>query len=103
MILFTGGGACPGGVGVRAWGEHAYPGACVPRTPPPERPDTMRYGRSMGGQYASYWNAFLLNLVTKFFAENDVLTWDVLVFLNLSHISPKRKEIGRSGDTEYRV
>ena len=22
-------------------------------------PDTMRYGRSMRGRYASYWNAFL--------------------------------------------
>ena len=23
------------------------------------KPDTMRYGRSMSGRYASYWNAFL--------------------------------------------
>ena len=49
-------------------------GVCVPRghawhARPPQWPDTMRYGRSMSEQYASYWNAFLLNLVTKFFAE----------------------------------
>ena len=26
-------------------------------------PDTMRYGRSMHGRYASYWNAFLLVMI----------------------------------------
>ena len=25
----------------------------------PSEPDTMRYGQSMSGRYASYWNAFL--------------------------------------------
>ena len=42
-----GGGVCGGG--------HAWQGACMPRMPP----DTTRYGRSMRGRYASYWNAFL--------------------------------------------
>ena len=89
--------ACPGDIRAR--------GACVPRghACPPQRPDTMRYGRSMSGQYASYWNAFLLNLVTKFFAENDVQTWDVLVLLNFSYCSSESRETGSLGATEYRV
>ena len=29
---------------------------------PPHPPDTTRYGQSMHGRYASYWNAFLLNI-----------------------------------------
>ena len=45
-------------------GGHAL-GACVAgghawHTCPP-RPDTTRYGRSMRGRYASYWNAFLFH------------------------------------------
>ena len=27
-------------------------------------PDTMRYGQSMNGRYASYWNAFLLLMIS---------------------------------------
>ena len=48
-------------VGGHAWqgcvcgGGHAWQGACMPHMPP----DTTRYGRSMRGRYASYWNAFL--------------------------------------------
>ena len=45
------GGVC--GWGVCAWGK----GACMACMPP--WPDTTRYGRSMSGRYASYWNAFL--------------------------------------------
>ena len=46
---------------------HAWPGGCVAgvhamHTPP--QPDTMRYGRSMRGRYASYWNAFLSCFIT---------------------------------------
>ena len=41
-------GACvAGGVHGRGCSCHACP------------PDTMRYGQSLHGQYASYWNAFL--------------------------------------------
>ena len=73
VILFTGGGGVRGRAGVcgggrgHAWqGERVWQGgvrvgegACVPHTHAPP-PDTTRYGRSMGGRYASYWNAFLL-------------------------------------------
>ena len=45
------GGACVVKGGMR--GERGE--ACVVCMPP------MRYGRSMRGRYASYWNAFLLN------------------------------------------
>ena len=48
------GGMC-GQVGMCGRGC-VWQGVCMPYTPP----DTTRYGRSMGGQYASYWNAFLL-------------------------------------------
>ena len=63
------GGAWQGGVHGRgcAWqgdmcgrGACMAGGACVPRMPPPPPPDTTGYGRSMRGQYALYWNAFLL-------------------------------------------
>ena len=78
------GHACPRGAcmpGVCVWpGGHAWLGACmvggrhargggmhargdVHATHAP-RPDTMRYGRSLSGQYASYWNA--LSLQNKF-------------------------------------
>ena len=63
------GGACvPKGACVA--GGHAWRGACMSRgrvwpqgvhachTRPPG-PDTTRYGRSMSGRYASYWNTFL--------------------------------------------
>ena len=36
----------------------AWQGMCMPCMPP----STMRYGRSMRGRYASYWNAFLFSL-----------------------------------------
>ena len=63
VILSTGGGVrgCSGGVrawllGGRAWqrGGHAWRGGVRGMHPPP------RYGRSLRGRYASYWNAFLL-------------------------------------------
>ena len=71
------GGACVAGgmhgrgvmclVGVCVWqGEHAWwrgacmaGGACMPHTPP-LHPSRYYEIRSMNGQYASYWNAFLL-------------------------------------------
>ena len=70
-------GACmPGGGGVHgreacmAGGMHATclggmcgKGACMPRSAP-LRPDTTRYGRSMSGRYASYWNAFLFDIIS---------------------------------------
>ena len=46
-------------------GMHGGGGGCACHTCPP---DTTRYGRSMRGRYASYWNAFLLttlNLPSK--------------------------------------
>ena len=46
----VGGGACVAGGGMRGQG------VCMPRMPPP---DTTRYGQSMRGRYATYWNAFL--------------------------------------------
>ena len=42
------------GKGGRAW----WRGACVVCTPP-----STRYGRSMRGQYASYWNAFSFQVI----------------------------------------
>ena len=39
-------------------GGHAWPGGVHVMHAP--GPDTTRYGQSMSGQYASYWNAFLL-------------------------------------------
>ena len=70
VILFT--GEC-------AWQRgHAWQGACMPggcgeghwllglagvcRACPP---DTTRYGRSVRGRYASYWNAFLFQRIFK--------------------------------------
>ena len=72
-------GACVAGA-VRMWrgacvvGGCAWQGACVAEggvcgrgcachTRPP--PNTTRYGRSMRGRYASYWNTFLLKLVAN--------------------------------------
>ena len=49
-----------GGGRVWPWGV-CMEGACMPHPPPPQ-PDTTRYGRSMSGRYASYWNAFLFNI-----------------------------------------
>ena len=49
------GGACMAR-GVCGWGVHAM--HAFPQ------PDTMRYGQSMRGQYASYWNAFLSCFIT---------------------------------------
>ena len=45
--------------GGHAWwgGAHEWRGSCMARMPP--APDTMINGRSMSGQYSSYWNAFL--------------------------------------------
>ena len=47
-------GACMAGGCAWVGGMHGR-GACMPHMPP----DTMRYGQSMRGWYASYWNAFL--------------------------------------------
>ena len=49
------GGICVAG-GCMTGGVHGRGHACHTHHPP----DTMRYGRSMRGRYASYWNAFLL-------------------------------------------
>ena len=46
------------GGGVRGGGMHGQ-GSCMSRGRGVCMPDTMRYGRSMSGWYASYWNAFL--------------------------------------------
>ena len=58
-VCVAGGHAWQGSM--RGWGAggQAYPvgGTCVARMPPLY--DTTRYGRSMSGWYASYWNAFL--------------------------------------------
>ena len=48
-------GACMAG-GMHGWGACM----CVMHTP---QPDTMQYSRSMSGQYASYWNAFLFQII----------------------------------------
>ena len=59
-MCVLGGHACWGACVVQGVGGMRGPGGMHgPHTPPP-RPDTMRYGRSMSGRYASYWNAFLL-------------------------------------------
>ena len=60
------GGICGGGC---AWqgacmaGGMLDRGACMPHMLPPP-PDTTRYGRSMRGRYASYWNSFLFYIRT---------------------------------------
>ena len=59
-----GGGACMMG--------HAWR-ACHTRPPP----DTTRYGPSLRGRYASYWNAFLFEL---FFHERSLLTIQLFNF-----------------------
>ena len=68
------GGACVAGghawSGVRDWwgglcgwgGVHGWGRAWYARPPP----HTMRYGRSMRGRYASYWNALCFALVFAF-------------------------------------
>ena len=75
-------GGCAWQRGVRGEGGHVFVGGCAWQgacmvggmhvghvwqeghawhTRPPPRPDTTRYGRSMRGRYASYWNAFLFH------------------------------------------
>ena len=49
-------GVCMAG-GHAWWGGACVAGGCTCHTCPP---DTMRYGWSIHGRYASYWNAFLL-------------------------------------------
>ena len=44
-------------------GGDVWQGACMAGEMPP---DTMRYGRSMRGRYASYWNAFFFLFVCMF-------------------------------------
>ena len=69
---FVAGGACMARVcawlgDVHGWGVCMARGACAACTPPTPRPDTTRYGQSMSGRYASYWNAFL------FWSENKAM------------------------------
>ena len=80
-----GGGACV--VGGHAWQEGVWGVACMAggvrgggcaRHACPH-PNTTRYGRSMRGRYASYWNAFLLK--SLFFTQN---------FRNVNHTVCKR-------------
>ena len=54
-------GVCMAG-GMQGRGACVVRGACVAGgcACHAHPPDTMRYGRSMRGRYASYWNAFLL-------------------------------------------
>ena len=54
------GGTCM--VGACVVGD-VWQGACMAGEMPP---DTMRYGRSMRGRYASYWNAFFFLFVCMF-------------------------------------
>ena len=92
-ILFTGGGgACVAGghalQGVHAWQGGAWVvggmgggghgrgacvmGACMPRTPPS---GYYGYGiRSISGQYASYWNAFLYLKISVHYSVNNGAT-----------------------------
>ena len=61
----TGGHAWAGGACVAGRKGHVWAGGCawqggMHATHAP-LPDTMRYGRSMRGRYASYLNAFLLS------------------------------------------
>ena len=66
----VGGGTCMAG----ACRGHAWQGVCMPGgvhargtgMPCTLPPNTMRYGQSMHRRYASYWNAFLLNLYCLF-------------------------------------
>ena len=66
-VCMAGGCAWLGGVHGR--GVCMARGACAACTSPTPRPDTTRYGRSMSGRYASYWNAFL------FWSENKAMTF----------------------------
>ena len=63
-----GGTACRGScmAGGHACRGRAWPGWGVHAMYAP-RPDTTKYGRSMSGRYASYWNALLFG---KMFAKN---------------------------------
>ena len=82
------GHACPGGVHGRWWrcmpgSMHGQGPACPGgmHAPPSPRPDTTRYGRSMSGRYASYWNAFLLLLSLKTKKDlNDSLNDNAIFF-----------------------
>ena len=52
---------------MRGWGGGmgcvcAWPGGGGMRGMHAPQPDTTRYGRSMSGRYASYWNAFLFSI-----------------------------------------
>ena len=66
VILFTGGGSASVHAGIPPPpGKHTPPGSTHP-APPPEADSGIR---SMSGQYASYWNAFLF---WKYFYERTV-------------------------------
>ena len=66
------GGVCgEGGACVVKGGMHGKGGACVVCMPPP----STRYGRSMRGRYASYWNAFLLDYRYPCLAYLLVVRW----------------------------
>ena len=63
---WQGEGACMMG-GMHGGGVHGR-GACMPHTP-----DTTRYGRSMRGRYASYWNAFLFKkMIVIYFGTDQI-------------------------------
>ena len=48
-------------------GMHGKRGGMRGMHPPP-----LRYGRSLRGRYASYWNAFLLGIFLGFFKYQEV-------------------------------
>ena len=86
-ILFTGGLACmarggcawPGGMRGRGMG-----GMRAMHAPLPPQPDTTRYGRSMSGRYASYWNAFLFKRANTIFCACKA---KVNLILNCVHVN----------------
>ena len=68
---------CVAGVG-HAWlgGMHGHVGCAWHARPCP--PDATRYGQSISGLYASYWNAFLF-LFSFQFVDSDAEAVEVIV------------------------
>ena len=89
-VCMLGRGACMPGECACAGGR-AWSGGCAwlgPRTPP--WPDTTRYGRSMSGWYASYWNAFLYFICClRSSSHHSRISWQISAVLSLTSFFSK--------------
>ena len=89
-----------GGMHVHGWGacmagRHVWWGRGMPHMPP--WPDTMRYSRSMSGQYASYWNVFLFVITVTIYhcrpnSLNNIIEQCHLVLPGESMVNKKKSK-----------